>query len=407
MKGTSRQLIVGQLVGQMAALVAIPVLTRLVSAEEMGVYQTGLSVALILQPLASLRRELLIPFAEVQEAERNRRTALGFGAGCSGVLALVALVMWTAGAGHVGAILLSTAFILLSLVLIYIENAYLILRGEHGRLASRNLIGGGLSACLQILTGLVAPNAIAIALALLVGRAIATAVTSARLSPVESTPRRAERKSQRPISAVLSPMLATASTQAVIIGSFVTLGATAAAQVGLAQRVAAIPTSLIGQALTQIALSHAAPLIREQRPGLTSRLRMQTVKATVATVPVTIALMVGGPLLAGTLLGDDWEPAGDLTAIFAVPLALSFVALPATTLLIPLGRERLLAFLQFLRLLVILLSLAIGSRLADDVLVTSAIAAVTWSMTYVPLLTAAFAGTARHDRECGAEVLVA
>jgi O-antigen/teichoic acid export membrane protein len=370
----------------------------MVSAEEMGAYQTALSMALIAQPLATLRRELMIPFSDANGAESQRRTGLAFATFCSMVILAAAAGAWLYGGVRLATVLLSTAFILWSLALLYIENAYLIRRGGQARLATRNLVGGVLSALMQVLAAFLAPGAVTLAAALLIGRVVATTVTVMSLPPMPETSPSVERRPQRTVSAIASAMMASASSQAVVVGTFATFGAADAAQVGVAQRIASTPTSLIGQALTQIALSEAAPLIREGRSGLTKQLRAQTLKSAMLAFPVALMLAVGGSQFAGFVLGAGWEEAGDLTAIFAVPLSLTFVALPATTLLIPLGRERLLVVLQVVRLVAILASLSIASALTDEIVVTCAITAAAWSLAYVPLLTAAFTATAGHDR---------
>lgn len=400
MKRHSRQLLIGQVIGQLALFLVIPVLTRLLSPHEMGIYQTGFSIAMILQPLATLRRELLIPFSGIQDARRHRGVGLGFAALCCSVAMVTALMAWVLGAPDLAETLVAGGLVLLAFAIMYVENAYLIRCGAHGRLAARNLGGGVLSALLQIVAALLVPSAIAIALALLIGRAVVTAVTAMRLPIVEQTSGRGERKKQRSISAILSAMIATGSSQALVIVSFGTLGPPAAAQIGIGQRIAGAPASLAGQALSQIALSSAAPLIRERQPGLTVQLRKQTVLTGCAALLTTVALMVGGPLLAVPILGPGWEMAGILTAVFAIPLSLTLVALPATTLLIPLGRERLLVVLQLIRLIAIVTALVATSAVTGDVITTCIVTAIVWTIAYVPLLAASFLSTAAHDREC-------
>lgn len=399
-KKRSRELIIAQLVGQLALLLAIPVLTRLLSPTEMGIYQTGLSVALILQPLATLRRELLIPFAGMRDARKHRGIGLGFAAALSGATALMAIPAWAMGNVSLAETFLATALILPSFALMYVENAYLIRHGAQGRLAVRNLVGGVLSAALQVVAALLLPGAIAIAGALLLGRAVATFITVVRLTPSAEVDGRGEKKSQRSVSAISSAMIAAASSQAVVIVSFATLGPSAAAQVAVGQRVAGAPASLIGQALTQIALSSAAPLIREQRPGMTSQLRSLTIRTGAAAAVTAATLMIGGPALAAPILGPGWEVAGVMAAIFAIPLSLTLVALPATTLLIPLGRERLLVSLQTVRLVAIVSAIVVTSALTDDALTTSVVTAAVWTLAYIPLMTAAFRATVAHDRFC-------
>lgn len=399
-RGHARGLILGQLIGQLALVLAIPFLTRLLSVTEMGVYQTAFSVALILQPLATLRQELLIPVSGANEARRHRYIGLGFAGICSSAAGLTALVLWALARERMAEVFLTIALVLFAFALVTIENAYLIRRSRFGRLALRNLLSGVGSASLQVVAALLFSSALAIAAALLLGRLIATVITIAH-EPLAKHPTREEgHTSQRSISAIFSGMVSTASTQAVILGSFETLGAAAAAQVGVGQRIGGTPMMLVGQALSQISLGAAAPLIRERRPGLATQLRSQTLRTAGPAAIFASALIVGGPLLAVPVLGPGWEQAGVVAAIFAVPLSLQLVALPATTLLIPLGFARKLLLMQIARLAVILLALGVTSAVSGDVIATCVVTSMAWTAAYGPILTLAFRAARGHDRAC-------
>lgn len=397
-RGSSRQLVLGQLVGQVALVVAIPFLTRLLPAGEMGAYQAGFSIALVLQPLATLRRELLIPVSRAADTRRQRRVAVVFAGACTAVLAAAGLVLHLVSLRHAADVLLATALILFSTALMTVENAYLIRQGALSRLAARNLLAGSVAAVLQVLTALAVPTAAAVAGALLLGRGVATAVTVVRRSVDETHDEAGARRSQRAVSAILSAMVANASSQAVVIGSFVVLGPVASATVGVGQRIGGAPTTLVGQALSQVALGSAAPLIRERRPGLAPLLRRQTLRTAAVAAVTAAGLMVGAPLLAVPVLGAGWGEAGIVTAVFAIPLSLQLVALPVTTLLIPLGYERQLLGLQCGRLALILGTLALASAVTGDLVAACVATSIAWTLAYVPILWMSFAAARAHDR---------
>lgn len=400
MRSSTRDLVFGQLVGQLALLAAIPVLTRLLSPSEMGFYQIGLSAALILQPLGTLRRELVLPFGSSANVRRHRLVGLGASLGLSGLIGALALIAWLGGYAEVATAGASTALILLSLGLIYIENAYLIRIGAQRRLALRNLLGGILSATLQVAAAYSGWGAVGISLALLVGRAFATMLTMLGLRPGVDSSARGQVRRQRPVSAILSAMIAAASSQAIILGSAFSLGAAGSAQIAVAQRIASTPSSLIGQGLMQVILGSAAPLIRDGRSGLTKRLRSQTLRLGALAIVLALLLVFAGPSLAVPVLGPAWSQAGTLIAVFAVPVSMLVVALPATTLLIPLGHERMLLVLQLARLLAILAAIVVSSWLGNGVVAVSAYTSAAWSLAYIPLLGAGFWATAKHDRGC-------
>ncbi len=401
MKGRSRELLLGQLIGQLALLLAIPVLTRLLSTSEMGIYQSGFSIALILQPLATLRRELLIPVTDGQTSLRHRTVGLKFAALCSGITTFISIPLGFAGYRSLAELSLVTGLILMSLAIISIENAYLIRHSQFRRLAARNLLAGTLSAILQIAAAFFIPTSFAVAASLLIGRALATFITMAHIKVQTNLNNKVEQKPQHTISAILSAVMASASSQAVIVGSLGLLGPAAAAQIGVGQRIGGTPTSLIGQALSQIALGNAAPLLRDKLPGLTHLLRRQMLQTGSAASLMAVVLMIAAPLLAEPLLGPGWHQAGVLTAVFAIPLSLQLVALPPTTLLVPMGYERRLLALQTFRFIIIALTMATAAGLSKaDIFITCLATAIAWTLAYIPIISAAFIATRKHDKEC-------
>lgn len=379
---------------------AIPFLTRLVPPDEMGIYQAGFSIALIIQPLATLRRELLIPVSNILDSRKQRSSAIRFSLICSAILLALSIIAIYIEAPRLGETLAAAALVLASIAMLTIENAYLIRVGQLRRLAMRNLLAGALTAAIQVAVAAVLPSALGIAAAMLLGRFVATALTRAPRIQFQDERAGGERNQQRTASAILSATVASASTQAVIIGSFWTLGPGASAQIAIGQRIAGAPATLLGQALSQIALGAAAPLIRHRRSGLVSLLRTQVVKTSIGAAIASVALITCAPLLAEPVLGPGWQRAGDLTAIFAIPLSVQIVALPATTLMIPLGYERQLLGLQICRLVAILTALSASSALTGDLVITCVVTSATWTLAYVPIMAAAFTAARKHDRTC-------
>lgn len=394
---SSRNLIVSQIIGQLALFLAIPFLTRQMPLEEMGIYQIGFSLALVLQPLATLRKEMTIPFVSGQEAKKHRLAGFVMAVSLTLTVALFAGVVFISGNLEIAAGAASTAMILAALSLISIENAYLIRWRAQDRLALRNLIGGLASAALQVLAAYTFGSAVAVAAAYLIGRVIATVTTFASGSLIVLSEAEGTQNKQRPASTIMSAVIASSSSQAIVIGSVLTLGSSAGAQVAIAQRVASTPITLVSQAMVQVLLSAAAPIIRQKKRGLSRMLGTQTLRVAAFSVFVAIALALGGPLLAGPVLGDEWEFAGTLIAVFAAPLCLMLISLPATTLLIPLGKERLLVVLQTVRLIAILTTLVVSGLVLHDVFYVCLLTSVVWTVAYLPFLYAAFKATREHD----------
>lgn len=395
-------MIVGQLIGQLSLVVAIPILTRIFTPAEMGVYQIATAVALILQPLASLRLEFYIPLVPDQHVLR-RYIRIGYlsTSAVALVAAIVGLLLLSTGNATAAETATMVGFIIAAYAWMNLDNARLIRTGEHGRLALRNAVSGLLAAGLQLVAAVFLHSVLALAVAILIGRAISILATRPRSGGVAAsqTGTSAPALTPRRIAlAVGSGVVWTASMQAITIVSGSTFGTAASGYVGVAQRVAGAPIALIGQALSQIVQGGAAAAIRANKPTVALILRKQVVRLGGVAVLMAVALIVLAPLLAVPVFGPGWETAGTVTAILAVPMSLQLIVAPITPLLPMLAREGLLFSLQLMRLLLVVV--VCGAMIASGAgLIATCIAfAIVTTVAYAIMVSVLLVVARGHDR---------
>lgn len=347
--------VLSQAVGQLALVAVMPVLTRQFSPSELGVYQTGLAVGLTIQPLATLRAEFVLP---ALATDQEFRRVLGIaGRTLGGVVLLLAVVASAAevtGAGGVAGMVAMAALLVLAYGWTAVDNACLIREGRTGRLSARNLVAGLLSAGLQLVVALAWPHAVALAVAILVGRGVAVLVTRswARRPAPAAVAEGGDREWDlgRGLLGALSGLTASAATQALVLYGSAGFGAGAAAQIGVAQRSAGAPLGLLSQGLSQAMQAGVAPLVRAKDPRVRAAVHRQVKALAPVAFLATVAMAVGGPLLAEPIFGEGWQEAGVIIAILALPSGLQLVVAPIMPVFLMIGRERLLLGLQVVRL---------------------------------------------------------
>jgi O-antigen/teichoic acid export membrane protein len=351
----SIELISGQVIGQLSLIVVIPLLTRQFDPAEFGWFQLAMAVALVLQPVATLRAEFVIPtFENEQSARRLYFLALcsTLGLACaSGSAALVALL---AGDVDQSVLWVMTGILLVAAAWTVVDNSRLIRAQRTRPLAIRNALAGLLAAGLQVIVALVGWGIVGLALALLFGRIIAIALTWVpRVSPVNSAPALPERNPytvRRAGLSISSGLAASASAQTITLATGAMLGAQESAYVSVAQRMAGAPLTLLGQGLGQALQSRVAPAIRQRTGNVVALLRRQVLTLSVVAVGAATAIAILAPALAEPVLGKGWQPAGVVTAVLAPALALQLLTGPLMPVLPMLGKESLLFATQVLRL---------------------------------------------------------
>lgn len=376
MVNRERWLVVGgQAVGQLATVATLPLLTRVLDPAPMGLYQSAFAMGVILQPVASLRLEFLLPAVRGErELQKLVRLSTWSQIVCGLIAGAVFALLASVGAHDAGQIALMAGLVMVAYAWTVVDNALLVRRGTMRRLAVRNLLAGFLTAGLQITVALTVPNILLLALSILVGRAIA--ITFTRLPRrggipdeevgdefVRWTPRRG-------VYAVLSGLVSSASLQGLTVYVTAGFGAAAAGAVGVAQRSASAPVAFLSQGLSQYSQSKIAAELRSGGGGARREIGRQLRSTLPLAVVATVGLAVLGPLLSPAVFGAEWADVGPIIAVLSVPIGLQLLLAPVMTVFVMLERERLLFYVQVARLAAALLGALVFQLITGVVLMS-------------------------------------
>ncbi|KJQ55084.1 lipopolysaccharide biosynthesis protein [Microbacterium sp. SA39] len=383
----------GQAAGQLATVATLPLLTRVLEPELMGLYQAAFAIGVILQPVASLRLEFLLPAVRGEvELRRLVRFSIWSQVICGVIAVALFAVLGLTGKHDASQIALMSGLIMVAYAWTVVDNALLVRQGAMHRLAVRNLLAGLLTAGLQILVALTVPNIFLLALSILIGRAVAILLTrrraersvTASLDQVEDVPW----TGRRAVYSVLSGLVSSASLQGLTVYVTVGFGAAAAGAVGVAQRSASAPVAFLSQGLSQYSQAKIAAVLRSGE-GEARREILHQIRGTLPIAALaTVGLAVLGPLLAPFVFGPGWGDVGPVIALLALPIGLQLLLSPVMSVFVMLGRERLLLGVQVVRLAISLAGALIAQILTGDVLLTVLGFAIGTAVGYVFTLVA-------------------
>jgi O-antigen/teichoic acid export membrane protein len=395
-RGALARLLLAQAVGQLCLVVAVVVLARLLAPSEMGLFQVGAAISVVLQPAATLCHEFRIPVARSNaEVAGLRRAGLVTLAVVAGLVLGVAVAAELLGSTAVATVSLTAAILLVAYAGTVLDNAVLIHHERRSALAVRNLLGGLLGAAFQVGGALLTGSAVVIASGVLVGRLLAIALT---WTPVTTPHRGGAALSLRgSLLSVGSQSIWVLSMQTLTLLTAPFFGVVAAGYVGVAQRVAGAPTSLLGQALGQVSQSLLAPHVREPHGALRrTMLRQMAVLGSISSL-LAVALIVLAPRGAAWVLGENYATVGVVAAILAVPFALQITAAPLAPFLIMIDRQAVLFRLQVIRAGVALSTVVGTALLSGNFLLTCLAYAVGESACYAACLVAVLREASRQD----------
>ena len=341
--------------GQALALVSAPVLSRLYSPSDFGLFTVLASLAAIVGTVAALRFELAVP---LPERERDAQGLVALGLMSTGLTFVLTSVLAAAAGSH-----LARAFNQPHLmtwlwcvpVIAAVMGAYLVLnqlavrQRRYGAIGRRNLLQAVAMVATQVAAGLTDLKAGGLVLGLGVGQATSAVslVNGSGLFTGEAREGRqrhrliqiARRYRRFPLLLAPSGLLNVLGLQLPVILIAYWYGGSTAGWLGLTQRVLSLPVMLVGTAIAQV---YIAELARASRDDLTRASRLFVVasqRLLVFAGAAALVLMVVAPSLFGLIFGARWTTSGEYAQALAVGLAAQLVAVPVSQTLIVFERQ--------------------------------------------------------------------
>ncbi len=323
-------LLAGGVVAQALPLLLGPLLTRLYTPAEFGLYHLLAAVAANLAVVGCLRYEFALPLVR-DEAEANALDAL-----CRWILLAVSMLATLAGAiwswvlGALWPLWLPVTVASLgyvSLVTLWATRA-----GRFAPLAASRVVQHGGSAALQAaaggagagLSGLLGPPVVAALAAVLLLRARAPRWWSVPREALFTMARR-----HRDFPLLNTPHAFAGALQDTLAVALIAAwqGPAAAGLWGVALRYLKAPAGLVGGAVSQAlypALAAAAGATQEGRTAV----RQTMLVLTLLALPLVLLLWVFGPWAFEAAFGSPWRGAGELARALSLYIGMHFIASP-------------------------------------------------------------------------------
>jgi len=358
-------LMTGTAIAQAIPIAISPILTRLFTPTDYGVFALYAALVAFLAAAATGRYELAVMLPEGEEdadalVVLSAIIALGFGA----LLLVVALVARGPIASMLGHPEIAPWLLLLPVSVAAMGcynalNYWLNRHRRYGRMSRNRMLQSGMGSGLQLSMGAAAMGAVG----LIVGQFIGVIVTTAQIAVsfgrdfrrdgprniVPQMKRLARRYSNHPKHVLPAHWIGSAALQLPILGISGLYGASTAGLYALAYRLMTLPTTLVANAIGDVYRQRAAVAYREQ--GDFRQLFLQTlgISAALAIMPVAVIFAVA-PDLFSFVFGENWRSAGDYARILSIAAFFQFAFTPIDKGALIVGATRYIVVWNVIRL---------------------------------------------------------
>lgn len=391
-------IVAGTGAAQLVVVLSSPILTRLYSPSEFGIYAVATSI-LILSVITCLRYEFAIPLPRDDVAAANLvGLSLLTNLGMSIATAVVLLLFGPWLLGLFGASVLGPYIVLLAIaqfgggvVSVFINWA---LRTQsYSEIARNKLTQSGALVGVQVGLGALGFGA----LGLLLGAVSSTIAGSTRLAGVAwrthaAAFRRvswagiatvAKRYRRFPIFSSGSALLSQLGLRIPLLLLVANFGYEVGGQYALAERVLYLPINLIAGSVGQVFTAEGARLAREESGELRRLFLKTTLSLALIAIGPAIAIALAVPFLAGPVFGEEWSDAGLIVAVLVPMFYFAFVMTSTGEVLYLVERQRLHLLREILRFALLGGSLPVASAMHLSAIGAVAVLSAAGCVTYI------------------------
>lgn len=401
----------GSALGSLIGLAASPLITRLFTPEEFGVFSVATATAVVLLSMVTGRMDLALP---IPSADSEARALLALGVMMAVIsISLITVTtivwpsMWTAVVSdelkdqH----LLAVPVLLVPMSAYLLLNAWAVRQGRYRQIATRSILQSSATAAAQLVAGAFALGSLGLIGGFFVGQfvgaaslAIGAGLTRGRTH--ETSELLAATRAYRRYPLILAPAgsVNALGMQAPLLIVASTYGAHEAGVLALAQRMLAAPAAMMGQSVAQV---YTGELAKGMRKGGGEALLTLFWKTTrLLACGGCVLAFIAGPIAFvsfGAIFGTEWGQSGTVAAILAFGVAAQVLGAPVSQTLALLQRVWTMAIWDMTRLVAtgagLFICWKLGGSLIDATLTLSlvmmAMYALYWWLSYRALTNAA------------------
>ena len=344
----------GAALGQVVLVAGAPILSRLYDPTAFGVFSVVNAVVLAVGTVAAFRFEMAVPLPK-SEVEAHALVRLGSVAALSVAVLGTALVLVTQAplgsltgwSDEIVDLLVWAPLGAAMLGMYLILNQLAVRRRAYSAIALRNVVQALATIASQVAFGLAGWGAVGLVIGLIAGQAVGVASLAWSLrddltsADGDAPSLRSLVGKYRSFPLVLAPsgLINSLGMQAPLLAVTSLYGTASAGSLGMAQRVLAIPLALIGMAISQVLMGEIAARKRDGRTDLMPVFMSVTKRLTLVGVAGGLGIVVAGPLLFATFLGQQWWTSGHMARAMAVGLLVQIIAAPLSQLAIIAGKN--------------------------------------------------------------------
>ncbi len=343
----------GSAMGQLLALASVPFISRWYTPSDFGVLAVILAMSVSLSAVGGLRLELAIP---LPVRDRDAAGLLKIAVCTSlvfGVFGYFCILMYgdsiATSLNQAGLTqwLLAVPILAASLSCGLAFNQWAIREHRFVAVGRRTVLQNGAMVAAQVVggvsglgpTGLVAGAGVGYSFGA-VGMLYGSGLRRRSLRKHSSVELRALMRTYWRFPVLLAPawLLNVLGLQLPVLLISSWFGGQTAGWLGMAQRVLALPVTLVGTAVAQVYLGHVARAVRFDLEVARKLFRTASKGLLAVSVVIASILLAAGPWLFGNALGSQWVQSGEFARALALGVAAQLVASPLSQTLIVLQR---------------------------------------------------------------------
>ncbi|WP_349237097.1 oligosaccharide flippase family protein [Bacillus sp. REN3] len=398
-------LITGTTIAQAIPVAISPILTRLYTPDDFGLFALFLSITSIISVAVSGRYELAIMLPKEKKDAINLLVLSVIISTVLSLIILLIILIWgrdiayTLGNKNIYPWLYFVPFSLFLSGIYQSLNYWSSRYQNYHRLAVNRVLQTATTGTTNIFLGFAKNGAFGLIIGHMIGQLIATirlGISSTRsdkisMSFIETNKMKtlAKRYDQFPKISVWSALLNNASSQLPIFILSAFFSSTIVGWYSLAHRTLKMPMTVLGNAIGQV-FFQASSNLRNIDPLKLKQMTYQSYKALLNIGIIPISIVFGfGDIIFSFLFGEAWLPAGEYARLLSIWLLLVFVSSPLSLLFTVMEKEGTLLLFNISIFISRILSLFIGALIFKDAFITVLLFAVSgiifwfWHCVYI------------------------
>lgn len=359
------KVLAGSLVGQMVSFLALPVLSRIYSPTDYGTFTLIMSIAGVIIPVAVLGMDQAVVQPNV-DREVRAQVALGF-IGLTLVSVLCFAGYWIYLSQNSGQVLVGSFYSFVLAILVWLGGAALILnqlaikRRNYGALGSRNSVQSLTITISQVLLGafVVSSAMNGLLLGAILGGIVGVLVLikPARefisIESIQDLRCRLKKDWRYPLVFAPSSLLSQFTQIAPLLFVIHWFGIAFGGQVGMAEKLVAVPVALLGFASSSVFSGELSRSARVKDGRAKEIYLRSSLYLIVVGILIALGLIVLSPIVLPSFLGEEWTAASRITQVMALVAGTRILTTPTRWTFRVYGKAKQLLTMELLKLLFI------------------------------------------------------